>query len=400
MSSLPSKGNNPKQQQRQQQQLHHVNVVPAVDERGGGLRGAVVGFDCYSIAITDGLSTSEPVDYIIDNHSHSLNVNDDNDDADADADDSNSLVAVVKERPPHSPVVPVVPTLLSSIIEEGGGEQQQGVELRADIIPHPPRGKIGTKKNDDNENENINDDLLLNENGNDDHDDDDDANDDVEVPLFLNENDIVAYQEWLPKTSSKFSKTKNNTRRANNGKRNTRARRGAAVAGCFGLSVETIATKIGRSPVVVSFGSTTTKSLSSSSPASVCQQQQEEQPQHHTENNNNNNNNNNNHQMKQRISTGTRFPTVTTIKQNILAFYDESEIIRDSSSNNNNNNKPLPSSSSSSSSPTSTIYHPSPTKTNNGSGGCFDFQMDSILNSIECTLLQKVMSTTDEEEEK
>jgi hypothetical protein len=375
MSSLPSEGENSKQQQ--QQQHHHVNVVPAVDE-SGGVGGAVVGFDCYSIALTDGLSVSKPADYI-DNHSHSLNVNDDDDDGD----DSNSLVAVNE----HSPVV-VVPSLLSSIIE-GGGEQQQGVELRADIITHPPRGEKGTKKTD--ENENINDDLLLNENGNN-HDDDDHANDD-EAPLFLNENDIVAYQEWLPKI-------------------NTRARRGPAVAGCFGLSVETIATKIGRSPIIVSFGTTTTtKSLSSLSslPAFVCQQQQEEQQQSqlqhrgdlcfaadtHTENDRNNNNN---HQMKQRISTGTLFPTAATIKQNILAFYDESEITRDSSSSssNNNNNKPL----SSSSSPTSTVYHPYPSKTNNGiSAGCFDFQMDSILNSIECTLLQKVMST-DEEQEK
>ncbi|OEU14409.1 hypothetical protein FRACYDRAFT_240948 [Fragilariopsis cylindrus CCMP1102] len=335
MSSLPLEGNN-------SEQRRHVNIVPAVDETAGGC-GAVEGFDCYPIALTDGLAAY------------------------------------------------------------GGVEQQQGVELQADTIPYPPQGKIGTKKDDEDENENINDDLLLNENGNN-HDDDDDDN--VESPLFLNENDIVTYQEWLPE------------------RRNARARRrrGAVVAGCFGLSVETIATKIGRSPIIVSFGTTTTsKSLSSSSSpssASVCQQQQIEQPQpqlqHHGDlciaadpdtKNNNNNNNNNNHQMKQRISTGTLIPTATTIKKNILDFYDESEFTRDSrsSSNSNNNNKPLSSSSSSSSSsPTSTIYHPpplSPPKTNHGSGGCFDFQMDSILSSIECTLLHKVMCT-DEEEEK
>mmetsp|Transcript_51899 Transcript_51899/g.57932 ORF Transcript_51899/g.57932 Transcript_51899/m.57932 type:complete len:484 (-) Transcript_51899:590-2041(-) len=213
------------------------------------------------------------------------------------------------------------------------------------------RGKTteaGSRRGDRDSDDDKKDMLLENDDG--DHDDinsslevDEDGIDEV---LFVDEKDIVAYQEW--------SQLKNKPCVARNG-----------------ISVETIATKIGRSPIIVSFPSSAAIASMNS-------------PRKATRN------------WVKRISTGPRRRRSTTQSMYYNhEEHDEDDILKQEQDT----------------SPTSAIYHP-PSLTNVNQefdprhldynyaaggeeyAGCFDYNINDIFNSIECTLLMNNNNTT------
>ena len=345
-----------------------------------------VGFDCAKVH--DG-------DHDHDDHNHSFSSSSSSSLSSPSSSSSTSLHASTRER-------------IEAVDEEGQivdpPHQLCAKNLERKV---PSKNSSGCRDNYDNDDTIFSEEEVVDDCGHNDQSDDNEVNENVNVPsLFLDQNDIVAFQEWI---------THNKGRNRNTGSHH-RVRGLASVE--MNVSVETIATKIGRSPIIVSFATTNNdndddndndndddddddddndndknKCISSSSSTIMSVSggcippDGNENKLHHSNNamltsssTDDNNANKNLLKYKKRVSTGTRYtgksfhddesesqlvtlttiptsppppPPTTTIIKRINGRYCQQHQLGDNNDCTNNN-------------------------------GCFDFHMNNILDSIEC----------------